>query len=377
MRIIIGGDFVPNDAHAQALPDARGYVDVDAFHTADLRIVNLEAPIASRGTKPARSGAALGVRDSSCAALRLLRVDAVSLANNHIFDYGEAAFQDTVRHLEAAGIAHIGAGLTEDEAHRPLCVEGGWGLFAYCHVGSGPVARGRSPGVAGLTVDGVFRDLDAASGVDSAILCVHWGREHTCLPTREVLRLARELRGHPKVRAIVGAHPHRLQGVWRGTPATVAFSLGHLHVPGFVIEPPLVMAGFDPGALPVTRSFHFVTRPTFKEWPLASRVSAVALIDTRTQHVELVPIHQASHGTHVRELFGFTRLLVGAHCRVAGALARFPSGLIDIWHAWHALVTSARLLYWVWRSNGAGALWRRVRSVLPSFGPDPRDGSHT
>lgn len=377
MRIIIGGDFVPHDAHAQALPDARDYVDVGAFHTADLRVVNLEAPIASLGTKPARSGAALGVRDSSCAALRLLKIDAVSLANNHIFDYGEAAFEDTVRHLDAAGIAHIGAGLTEEEAHRPLCVDGGWGLFAYSHVGSGPVARGRSPGVAGLTVDSVLRDLDAAGAVESAILLMHWGREHTSVPTREMVRLARQLRGHQKVRAIVGAHPHRLQGVWRGTAPTVAFSLGHLHMPGFVIEPPLVMAGFDPGTLPVTRSFHFVTRPTFKEWPLASRVSAVALIDTRTRHVELVPVHQARHGTHVRELFGSTRLLVEAHCRVAGALARLPLGVIDIWHAWHALLTRARILYWVGRSNGAGALWRRVRSVLPSFSPDQRDSGHT
>ena len=49
--------------------------------------------------------------------------NAVTLANNHMFDKGEAGFRDTMDVLKAAGIRYYGAGLNATEAAEPLVIE--------------------------------------------------------------------------------------------------------------------------------------------------------------------------------------------------------------------------------------------------------------
>jgi poly-gamma-glutamate synthesis protein (capsule biosynthesis protein) len=49
---------------------------------------------------------------------KALGVDIVSLANNHAFDFGEAAFLDTLDTLENYGIAQIGGGRNLEEAQK-------------------------------------------------------------------------------------------------------------------------------------------------------------------------------------------------------------------------------------------------------------------
>ena len=43
----------------------------------------------------------------------------VSLANNHVLDYGAGAFREMLPALDSAGILHAGAGLDRDAARRP------------------------------------------------------------------------------------------------------------------------------------------------------------------------------------------------------------------------------------------------------------------
>ena len=50
-------------------------------------------------------------------------VDVVSLANNHVYDYGKQSMLDTFATLEGAGIEYFGAGETLEEAMRPVYYE--------------------------------------------------------------------------------------------------------------------------------------------------------------------------------------------------------------------------------------------------------------
>jgi poly-gamma-glutamate capsule biosynthesis protein CapA/YwtB (metallophosphatase superfamily) len=50
------------------------------------------------------------------------RFNALSVANNHSGDYGQAAFLETLQHLSEAGIAQVGGGRNLAEAHRPLWI---------------------------------------------------------------------------------------------------------------------------------------------------------------------------------------------------------------------------------------------------------------
>ena len=89
---------------------------------ADLFVLNLECCISERGHPWSRPGKPFFFRAPPAAVhtLRELGVDCVTLANNHALDFGEEALEDTLRHLDAAGIAHVGAGLDARAARMPV-----------------------------------------------------------------------------------------------------------------------------------------------------------------------------------------------------------------------------------------------------------------
>lgn len=122
MRIALLGDLMLGRTVGDAIA-AHGpaYVWGDTLPLlaeADLRIANLECPISARG-RPQRK--AFTFRASLAAARALVAggIDCVSLANNHVLDYGEDGLADTLRALDEAGVAHAGAGMDLAEATRP------------------------------------------------------------------------------------------------------------------------------------------------------------------------------------------------------------------------------------------------------------------
>jgi poly-gamma-glutamate capsule biosynthesis protein CapA/YwtB (metallophosphatase superfamily) len=55
------------------------------------------------------------------AVLQMAGINAVSIANNHVLDYGYTALFDTLKSLDTAGIAHIGAGHESIEGKAGDC----------------------------------------------------------------------------------------------------------------------------------------------------------------------------------------------------------------------------------------------------------------
>ena len=90
--------------------------DLPAFMGADLRLVNLECVISSRGEQGRDKGEGgphyFRARPEMVTVLQNMSVDIVATANNHSGDYGADALLDQARWLEAAGIAHAGSGLS-------------------------------------------------------------------------------------------------------------------------------------------------------------------------------------------------------------------------------------------------------------------------
>ena len=90
---------------------------------ADLLVLNLECCISERGEPWQAPGKSFFFRapPEAVEVLTLLGVDCVTLANNHALDYGVVALLDTLTHLEAAGIAYVGAGPDVERARAPRC----------------------------------------------------------------------------------------------------------------------------------------------------------------------------------------------------------------------------------------------------------------
>src|SRR5205814_4772428 len=92
------------------------------FEQADLALVNLECPLTDRGEKLAKNFN-FRARPELVQILTAGRVDGVTLANNHLKDYGDTGVLDTIATLDRAGIRHFGAGKNLAAARRPWIVE--------------------------------------------------------------------------------------------------------------------------------------------------------------------------------------------------------------------------------------------------------------
>lgn len=90
--------------------------------SADRRLINLECVISSRGTEwhPTTKAFHFRARPRAIDFLSAAKIDGVTLANNHVLDYGPEALLDCFHLLDQAGIKRTGAGATIEEACAPL-----------------------------------------------------------------------------------------------------------------------------------------------------------------------------------------------------------------------------------------------------------------
>ncbi|MBV9278851.1 MAG: CapA family protein [Chloroflexi bacterium] len=202
------------------------------LRAADLRLINLECVIAESGRPWTRTPKAFHFRADPIAmeTLRLAGIDCVSLANNHVLDYEEAAFREMLRRLDEAGIARAGAGENLAEAIRPSILQArGLRVAVVAFTDNQPewAATPSGPGVHFVRVSP--DDLDAttlAQAIGSArdwadvVICsAHWGPNMRQRPPRTFRDFARRLieRG---VDLFYGHSAHVFQGieVYRGKP---------------------------------------------------------------------------------------------------------------------------------------------------------------
>jgi poly-gamma-glutamate synthesis protein (capsule biosynthesis protein) len=92
---------------------------------ADLRLINLECVISTQGTMwhPHTKPFHFRAHPRAIEVLRAARIDCVTLANNHILDYGPEALAECLALLDQAGISHAGAGLDLPAALAPALLE--------------------------------------------------------------------------------------------------------------------------------------------------------------------------------------------------------------------------------------------------------------
>jgi poly-gamma-glutamate synthesis protein (capsule biosynthesis protein) len=229
----------------------------ELFETADLAVVNLECPFTERGTKVEKNFN-FRARPELVEILARGSVDVVTCANNHVKDYGPEGIDDTLATLDGAGIAHFGAGRTLAAARAPRIVERGgvrvgfvgW-YFQIAEDMFEPkvlYATRWTPGVAGCHVDldciraMVREDVERlVPQVDVAIPFFHWGKEGVYLIREYQVELA-HLCVDLGAKAVLGAHPHRFQGVevYRGAP--IVYSLGNF-VYGGIKDPRDTLSG--------------------------------------------------------------------------------------------------------------------------------------
>jgi poly-gamma-glutamate synthesis protein (capsule biosynthesis protein) len=198
---------------------------------ADITIGNLECPLTSQVT-PREDKLCIRGNPYYAQSLASAGFDLVSLANNHLTDFGPSGLADTVTALDAGDVRHTGAGKDLATAGQPVILKRNGvavGFLSYCHASTGaPVFASDSGwGVSPLEVDRVLNDITRwASQLDHLVLLLHWGLEYSPMPTPNQVDLA-----HRAVDAgaslIIGHHSHMVQGIEQYNGAVIAYSLGN------------------------------------------------------------------------------------------------------------------------------------------------------
>jgi len=92
----------------------------------DLTIANLETPLVDspvKGTLSRKPYVHWSRADKTAEYLLKYNITALSLANNHTFDYGAEGLNKTMKELKNNRLTYFGAGINIDEAGKPLIAQ--------------------------------------------------------------------------------------------------------------------------------------------------------------------------------------------------------------------------------------------------------------
>ncbi len=206
----------------------------DTLRSADLTFGNLEGPISSRGHSV---GNKYSFRDDPIVVkgLKFAGFDIMSVANNHIFDWGGKAFDDTLSILNSNGIDTVGGGVNYTNANIPV-IESINGVkiafLAYSLVDydkNSFLAEGNMPGKSSFNLKYTARAVRRIKELGIANIVVvsfHWGDEYKTHSNKEQQNIAHVLI-ESGADIIIGHHPHVVQEVERYKKGWIAYSLGN------------------------------------------------------------------------------------------------------------------------------------------------------
>ena len=308
MRLLMVGDLVLDE------PDADTFFDLarPLLKSADLVIGHVETPHTARGREAVGDVPAPAAPPENIAALARAGFGVASLAGNHIHDRGPEGVEDTRALLDAAGIAHAGAGANLAAARSPAIREAGGvtvGLLSYNAVGpregwAGPgnagcayikvishyEVEGANPGGPAKaytfcdpdTVEAMQADVEALRAqVDVVVCSFHKGLVHTpaalAMYERPLAKAALEAGAD----VVVGHHAHILRGMEVVGGKPVFHGLGN-----FVT----VTRALTPGA---------AGSPAREAW--ATRRKALFGFEPEPEYLPIYPFHPESRNAVIAD----------------------------------------------------------------------------
>jgi len=227
MKFLIAGDFVINRKYPMENIEDGLY---DLFNSSDFNIVNLEAPVTKSAQKANKTGPHHKAHEgSTLQILKKLNINMVTLANNHILDYGNEGVVDTIQFCEANSIQYVGAGETKERAARIAYLDSSEQKIAFLNFSENEwsSAGETSAGGNGMDlIDDISAIREARLKADFVFVIVHGGHEYYNLPSP---RMQKQYRFYIENGAdiVVGHHPHCISGseIFQGKP--IFYSLGN------------------------------------------------------------------------------------------------------------------------------------------------------
>lgn len=210
---------------------------------ADYTLANLGTTIGMYKNRAYTGSDKLNSPEALVEAIQAAGVDMLSLANDHMLDRWFDGMKNTVAAVEAAGLAHVGAYVSQEarDAETIVEIEGiRFGFLAYTQSTNGMEKQADEAatlyGVPYLLSADIEADIAGlrAAGADVVIVMPNWGPEDQLEPDETQLQYAREF-ALAGADVVLGAHPEGVQQVeYYPVPADdgttrealIAYSLG-------------------------------------------------------------------------------------------------------------------------------------------------------
>lgn len=205
------------------------------FKSSDIVFGNLETALSGRGQPIKEKEYTFRSSPKLTPHLKKHNFTALSIANNHVLDYGPTAFTDTMQLLKENGISYGGGGYNKQEASNGVVVEKKGvkiGFIAFTRVTPSVdwYAGAKKPGIIGAYKAHEAEVLEAVKNLnekcDLLVVSLHWGKEGSIVVRKEETELAHKL-VDSGADVIVGHHPHVVQGMEMYNDRPIFYSLGN------------------------------------------------------------------------------------------------------------------------------------------------------
>jgi D-alanyl-D-alanine carboxypeptidase len=196
----------------------------------DILFANLEGPISDLGYDIGNTYS-FRMSPQAIPALKEAGFDVLSIANNHIGDWGLSALEDTVNRLRASGIVPVGGGLNGADAREVKIVERNGikvGFLGFSDVGPAWLTEQDNLPTIVLANDPDFEKIidSASKKVDYLVVSFHFGEEYQST-SNERQRLLAHKAIDAGAKIIIGHHPHVAQELEKYNGGVIAYSLGN------------------------------------------------------------------------------------------------------------------------------------------------------
>lgn len=239
--LLAAGDLAPDRANYDESYDATRGV----LQASDIAFAQLETSFAARGVRLPQARHAVLARPEGADALARAGFDVISMAGNHVLDWGNDAFFETKANLERAGLTIVGAGANIAEARRPVRITLGDGtrvaILAYSSIlPHGYWADERRPGCAPMRAHTIYEQIEhdqpgtparihtyphrddlaalvadiaaAKANADLVFVSLHWGIHFVRASIADYQRDVARAAVAAGADAILGGHAHILKG---------------------------------------------------------------------------------------------------------------------------------------------------------------------
>ena len=336
-EVLIAADWAPIRKFSDIIlndPEAVYGNLLPIMRESDLRIANLECPLCEKDTPVWKSGTVLKGEQEHVSGLTAGSFEVVTLGNNHVFDHGVDAFQETLALLERNNIQTVGAGMSAGEAKKPLIIDVNGihiGIVSFSE-GEDLTASTGGPGVFGWEVEEVVNSVKSIkASTDIVIVISHCGVEYIPFPPPYVAEAFQKI-VDAGAHLVIGHHPHVPQGVQIYKQTPICYSLGN-----FVFY-----------------------QPTDLHYRKVGYLIKAGLAKGSIAHLQIIPYSILDQGLRLlknKEHKNFFKQLKA----VSTPLDRFS----DIEKAWHGF-----LHYY-----GADGLKSEIKSIMAKMDDEPSKGA--